>query len=184
MTAIGGSAFDLFDDLALPVGADGGAVAGPTGRRVAVLVLAGALLLGGTVVARAALAAGGSDTAPRVAPGSLFAALDAPQRAADRIVSEPGTEHLDPTSTRLLGETAAGRHYVAVADGGLLCLATIAAGSVADVGCTEPVAGVDLTASWSEPAAVTVRLVADQDVASVEQDAAWTRVGPNLYRER
>ncbi|MBB2924664.1 hypothetical protein [Cellulomonas cellasea] len=180
MTAIDGSTFDLFDDLGLGADGDGAARAALT-RRFAVFVTAGALLVGGAVAARAAIEAGPAP-AELVAPASLVGVLGQPQRAADVLVEEPATAALDPATTRYLGETAAGRHFVAQSTAGLVCLVTVPVGDVADVGCADPVAtAVLVEGQFARSEAVTVRLVPDGTVPEPDGVAAWQRVGANLW---
>lgn len=179
MTAIGGSAFDLFDDLGSAHAERGGARQVPV-RRLTVLLAAGTLLVGGGMAARASIDATGA--APeRVAPATLFRVLAEPQRDVDVLAEEPGTALLDPTSTRLLGETSAGSHYLAVHATGLVCLVTVPVGDVAELGCTDPVASDRLlTVEVTEPEPHALALVPD-GLAPAADGSTWERVGPNLY---
>lgn len=179
MTAIDGSTFDLFDELTSGDAAERAAARRGSVRRLAVVLAAGALLVGSAVGARATLDARAVEP-ELVAPGVLFSVLTEPQGAADVLAEEPATSLLDPASTRFLGETAAGAHYLAV-QGGLVCLVTVPLGDLAETGCTRPVADEGLLRTvFTSPEPHTVALVPD-GLAPAADGAAWERVGPNLY---
>lgn len=180
MTAIGGSTFDLFDDFA--TGDPAGRAASRRGsvRRLVVVLAAGALLVGGAVGARAALESSSTEPA-RVAPSVLFGVLTEEQRDVDVLVDEPGTALLEPASTRFLGRTAAGSHYLAVRATGLVCLVTVPTGDVAEVGCTDPVATERLlSVEFASPEPHTVQLVPD-GLAPASDGRPWDRLSANLY---
>lgn len=180
MTAIDGSTFDLFDDFTSDGTAERAARRRGSLRRLGVVVAAGALVVGSAVGARAALDA--RDTAPVVvAPAVLFGALAEQQQEQDVLAEEPGTSLLDPASTRLLGVTSAGSHYLAVTRTGLVCLVTVPVGDVAETGCTDPVASDRLLRSeLVSPEPQTLALVPD-GLAPAADGTAWEPVGPNLW---
>ncbi|WP_258724340.1 hypothetical protein [Cellulomonas sp. NS3] len=180
MTAIDGSTFDLFDDFTSGDAAQRAASRLSSLRRLAVVLTAGALVVSGAVGARAALDARSTEPVV-VAPAVLFGVLAERQRDADVLAEEPGTALLDPASTRFLGETTAGSHYLAVHATGLVCLVTVPVGEVAEVGCTDPVASDHLLrAEHTSPVPLTLALVPD-GLAPAADGAPWERLSANLY---
>lgn len=180
MTAIDGSTFDLFDDFLSGDTAERAASRRSSARRLAVVLTAGALVVGGAVGARAALDARSTELAV-VEPAVLFGVLAERQRAADVLAEEPGTALLDPASTRFLGETSAGSHYLAVQATGLVCLVTVPVGDVVEMGCTDPVASDQLLRSeLTSPVPQTLALVPD-GLAPAADGTPWERLSANLY---
>ncbi len=170
-----------FEDLDLgeAFGDFGDAAAAPRRRSrawgAAAFLLAIALLVVGVVWLDAARR---SPVDVSAAPSDLVPALAAEQTAADRI-ADADLDLIDvvTTTTRRLGTSAWGEHYVGLTAGGAVCLLTVVEGDVPGQSCARPTTHLALTTADVDGRDV-VWLAAQ---GAGPTDAGWAQLAPNLW---
>ncbi|UJP40879.1 hypothetical protein [Cellulomonas palmilytica] len=170
-----------FEDLDLgeAFGDFGDAAAEPRRRSrawgAAAFLLAIALLVAGLVWVNAARQ---SPLDVSATPTAVVPALAAEQTAADRITdADLGAIDVVATTTRRLGTSAWGEHYVGLTASGSVCLLTVVEGDLPGQSCARPTTHLALTTSDVDGRDV-VWLAAQ---GAEPSDEGWQLLAPNLW---